>query len=49
LLKEEQVVVIPGEAFGPAGKGCLRIAFTVNQEILKEALERIQRFIKKIS
>ena len=49
LLKEEQVVVIPGEAFGPAGKGCLRIAFTVNQEILNEALERIQRFIKKIS
>ncbi|MBW2339859.1 MAG: pyridoxal phosphate-dependent aminotransferase [Deltaproteobacteria bacterium] len=49
LLKEEQVVVIPGEAFGPAGKGCLRIAFTVKQEILKEALERIQRFIKKIS
>lgn len=49
LLKEEQVVVIPGEAFGPAGKGCLRIAFTVNQDILKEALQRIQRFIKKIS
>jgi aspartate/methionine/tyrosine aminotransferase len=49
LLKEEQVVVVPGEAFGPSGKGCVRIALTVNQEVLKEALERIRRFIRKIS
>ena len=49
LLKEEQVVVVPGEAFGPSGKGCVRIALTVNQEVLKEAFERIRRFIRKIS
>ncbi len=49
LLEEEQVVVVPGETFGPSGKGCVRIALTVNQEVLKEALERIHRFIKKIS
>ncbi len=49
LLDKEQVVVVPGEAFGPSGKGCLRIALTVNQEILKDALERIQRFIKNLS
>jgi len=49
LLKEEQVVVIPGESFGPSGKGCVRIALSVNQEVLKEALERIQHFIRKIS
>ena len=49
LLKEEQVVVVPGEAFGPSGKGCLRIALTVNQELLKQALESIERFIRKIS
>lgn len=49
LLDEEQVVVVPGEAFGPSGKGCLRISLAVKQEVLKEALERIQRFIKKIS
>ena len=49
LLKEEQVVVVPGEAFGPSGKGCVRIALTVNQEVLNDALERIHRFIKAIS
>jgi len=49
LLKEEQVVVVPGETFGPSGKGCVRVALTVNQEVLKEALERIRRFIKRIS
>jgi len=49
LLDEEQVVVVPGEAFGPSGKGCLRISLAVKQEVLKEALERIQRFIEKIS
>lgn len=49
LLKEEQVVVVPGEAFGPSGKGCVRIALTVNQVVLKEALERTRRFIRKIS
>lgn len=46
LLKEEQVVVVPGETFGPSGKGCVRLALTVNQELLKEAIERIQRFIR---
>jgi len=49
LLDEEQVVVVPGEAFGPSGKGCLRISLAVKQEVLKEALQRIQRFIEKFS
>ncbi len=49
LLDEEQVVVVPGEAFGPSGKGCLRISLAVKQQVLKEALERIQRFIEKFS
>jgi aspartate/methionine/tyrosine aminotransferase len=42
-------VVVPGETFGPSGKGCVRVALTVNQEVLKEALERIRRFIKHLS
>jgi aminotransferase len=45
LLEEEQVVVVPGETFGPSGRGCIRLALTVNQELLKEAIERIRRFI----
>jgi len=49
LLDKEQIVVVPGEAFGPSGKGCLRIALTVNRETLKNALKRIQRFINNLS
>lgn len=49
LLKKEQVVVVPGEAFGSSGKGCLRISLAVKQEVLREALERIHRFIENIS
>ena len=49
LLEKEQVVVVPGEAFGPSGKGSIRIALTVNQEVLKEAFERIERFINTLS
>jgi len=49
LLDKEQVVVVPGEAFGPSGKGCVRITLTVNQEVLKEAFERIQHFISTLS
>jgi aminotransferase len=45
LLEREQVVVVPGETFGPSGRGCIRLALTVNQELLKEAIERIRRFI----
>jgi aspartate/methionine/tyrosine aminotransferase len=45
LLKAEQVVVVPGETFGPSGSGCVRLALTVNQERLMDAIERIGRFI----
>lgn len=46
LLKGEQVVVVPGDTFGPSGKGCVRLALTVNRERLSMAMERIRRFIK---
>jgi aminotransferase len=45
LLEGEQVVVVPGETFGSSGRGCIRLALTVNQKLLKEAIERIRRFI----
>jgi len=49
LLEKKQVVVVPGEAFGPSGKGCVRIALTVKQEVLKEAFKRIQHFISTLA
>jgi len=47
LLDEEQVVVVPGSAFGPSGAGCIRISCTVGISRLSEALDRIERFIRR--
>lgn len=48
LLEEEHVAVVPGTAFGPCGEGFLRISYAYSIEALKTALERIERFIRKL-
>jgi aminotransferase len=45
LLDREQIVVIPGDAFGPSGKPCIRISCTVERDLLGKALDRIERFL----
>jgi len=47
LLKEEKVVVIPGSVFGPCGEGFVRCAYAVSHHKIKEALERIGRFVER--
>jgi aspartate/methionine/tyrosine aminotransferase len=47
LLDQEQVIVIPGSAFGPSGKGFVRLACTVDKTRLSEAMDRLQRFVMK--
>ena len=41
LLEEEHVVVMPGESFGPGGAGHVRVALTVDTEVITEACRRI--------
>lgn len=48
LLMEEKVAVVPGTAFGDCGEGYLRISYAYSLESLKKALERIERFVKKL-
>ena len=48
LLQEEKVAVVPGTAFGRCGEGFLRISYAYSIEDLKKALERIDRFIKRL-
>jgi len=43
LLYQCKVVVTPGVGFGPSGEGYVRIALTVNEEKLKEALHRLEK------
>jgi len=47
LLKEEKVAVVPGTAFGECSEGFIRISYASSMESLKEALQRIKRFLNK--
>jgi len=49
LLLEEQVAVIPGDAFGPSGAGHVRACYATSMDKIEEALERIERFVRQIS
>ena len=48
LLEEEKVAVVPGSAFGDCGEGFLRISYAYSLEDLKVALDRLERFIKRL-
>jgi LL-diaminopimelate aminotransferase len=43
LLAKAGVVVTPGNGFGAAGEGFVRIAFTVNVDRIREAMDRIRK------
>jgi len=47
LLQEEKVAVIPGDAFGPSGKRHVRCSYASSMENLREALVRMERFIRR--
>lgn len=46
LLKEQKVACVPGTAFGEAGEGFIRISYAYSIEHLKEAIARIDIFLK---
>jgi aminotransferase len=48
LLKEEKVAVVPGTAFGDSGEGFIRISYAYSLDSLKHALERVERFVKRL-
>ncbi|MCI5621143.1 MAG: aminotransferase class I/II-fold pyridoxal phosphate-dependent enzyme [Lachnospiraceae bacterium] len=45
LLNAERVAVVPGTAFGDCGEGFLRISYAYSLANLKEAMDRIERFV----
>ena len=45
LLKEQKLAVVPGSAFGNAGKGHVRMTYAASQEELEEAMNRFERFL----
>jgi aminotransferase len=47
FLLEEKVAVIPGGAFGSSGEGFVRICYASSIGNISEALNRMERFVKK--
>lgn len=46
LLTEAGVAVLPGTAFGDAGRGFIRIAYTQSESELRLGMDRIKEFIR---
>lgn len=47
LLEEEKVAVVPGNAFGESGEGFVRVSYAYSLKHLMQALECIERFVKR--
>lgn len=46
LLEKEKLAIVPGSAFGSAGKGFVRMTYAASQEELEEAFNRFENFLK---
>jgi len=47
LLDEEHVAVVPGSAFGESGAGFVRLSYATAYEKIEEALNRLERFMRR--
>jgi aminotransferase len=47
LLAEEKIAAVPGPAFGLGGEGYVRMCYATAKDKLEEALERMQRFVRR--
>lgn len=47
LVKEQRVAVTPGNAFGEAGEGYIRISYAYSLEKLQEAMEKLRIFLEQ--
>jgi aminotransferase len=48
LLKSKKVAVVPGSAFGESGEGYVRCCFATGMDKLREAMNRIEKFVEEI-
>jgi len=47
LARDTGVIVVPGRAFGEHGEGFVRIAMVQDESVLREAVQRIRRFLQR--
>ena len=48
LLMEEKCAIVPGTAFGDCGEGYARISYAYSVKHISDALEKLDRFVKKL-
>ncbi|TKD71560.1 aminotransferase A [Pseudalkalibacillus hwajinpoensis] len=48
LAKEGNLAVVPGSAFSDYGEGYVRISFAYKLDVLREGMDRLERFIKTL-
>ncbi|OOM77581.1 putative N-acetyl-LL-diaminopimelate aminotransferase [Clostridium puniceum] len=46
LLNEGKLACVPGTAFGSLGEGYMRISYCYSDEVLKEAFDRLEKFLE---
>jgi aminotransferase len=47
LLEEQEVALVPGNAFGESGAGFVRASYATAYEDIEEALNRIETFMRR--
>jgi len=48
IMKEQAVAVVPGSIFGKFSNHMIRISYATKMEKLKEAMDRIEKFVKSL-
>lgn len=48
LLQEARVAAVPGNSFGAAGEGFVRVSYATSYEKIEQALDRIGQFVRKL-
>ncbi len=49
LLDEENLALVPGNAFGDAGEGYVRISYAYSMEEIKAAIGKLEHFLRQFS
>ncbi|MDD4445892.1 MAG: pyridoxal phosphate-dependent aminotransferase [Eubacteriales bacterium] len=46
LLREQQVVVVPGTGFGAGGEGFVRLSYATGEDTIREGVDKIGAFVR---
>ena len=49
LISDYKVAVVPGTAFGASAEGYIRISYASSMDNLKEAMQRMSKFLERLN